>query len=136
MISPTFDSLRIFLHLMAVAVWVGGQIVLAGLVPNVRRAAPEALTPIARGFARVAWPAMGLIVFTGAWGLASQNVAERSSEYMATFGLKMLVVAVAVIATIVHSQGRSTAAKAIGGALGLLGSLAAAWCGILLAHVG
>ena len=136
MISPTFDSLRIFLHLMAVAVWVGGQIVLAGLVPNVRRAAPEALTPIARGFARVAWPAMGLIVFTGAWGLASQNVAERSSEYMATFGLKMLVVAVAVLATIIHSQGRSTAAKAIGGALGLLGSLAAAWCGILLAHVG
>ena len=136
MISPTLDSLRIFLHLMAVAVWVGGQIVLAGLVPNVRRTAPEALTPIARGFARVAWPAMGLIVFTGAWGLASQNVAERSSEYMATFGLKMLVVAVAVLATIVHSQGRSTAAKAIGGALGLLGSLAAAWCGILLAHVG
>ena len=136
MISPTLDSLRIYLHLMAVAVWVGGQIVLAGIVPALRRQAPDALTPIARGFARVAWPSMVLIVFTGAWGLASQDVAERSGDYMVTFGLKMLLVAIAVLATVIHSQGRSTAAKAIGGAAGLLGSLAAAYCGILLAHVG
>ena len=136
MIPPTLDSLRIFLHLMAVAVWVGGQIVLAGIVPGLRRQTPEAMAPVARGFARVAWPAMLLIVFTGAWGLATQDVASRSSEYMATFGIKILLVCTAVLATVIHSQGRSTAAKAIGGALGLLGSLAAAYCGILLAHVG
>lgn len=136
MISPTFESLRIFLHLMAVAVWVGGQIVLAGLVPTIRITAPEALPKVAQAFARVAWPAMIVIVFTGAWGLASVDVTDSGTEYMTTFALKMLMVFVAVAATIIHSQGTSKAAKAIGGAFGLLGSLLAAYAGILLAHVG
>ncbi len=136
MISPTLDSLRIFLHLMAVAVWVGGQIVLAGLVPTIRVSAPEALPKVAQAFARVAWPAMIVIVFTGAWGLASVDAADSGTKYMTTFALKMLMVFIAVAATVIHSQGSSKAAKAIGGALGLLGSLLAAYAGILLAHAG
>jgi putative copper export protein len=135
MISPTLDSIRIFLHLMAVAVWVGGQIVLAGIVPRLRAEKSPSLTSVAQGFARVAWPAMVVIVFTGAWGLGTIEVADKSTAYMATFGLKMLMVAAAVIATLIHSMGQSKAAKAIGGAVGLLASLAAAYGGILLAHV-
>lgn len=135
MISPTLNSLRIFLHLMAVAVWVGGQIVLAGLVPTIRESAPEALPKVAQAFARVAWPAMIVIVFTGAWGLATVDAADSGTKYMTTFALKMLMVFIAVAATVIHSQGSSKAAKAIGGALGLLGSLLAAYAGILLAHV-
>ena len=136
MISPTLDSLRIFLHLMAVAVWVGGQIVLAGLVPTIRVAAPEVLPKVARAFARVAWPAMIVIVFTGAWGLGVVDAADAGTKYMTTFAIKMLLVFVAIAATVIHSQGTSKAAKAIGGAFGLLGSLLAAYAGILLAHVG
>ena len=136
MISPTLDSLRIFLHVLGVAVWVGGQIVLAGLVPTIRVSAPDALPKVANAFARVAWPAMILIVFTGMWGLASSSSTSSDSEYMVTFAIKMLLVFVAVGATVIHSQGSSKAAKAIGGALGLLGSLLAAYAGILLAHVG
>lgn len=136
MISPTLDSLRIFLHLMSVAVWIGGQIVLAGLVPTIRNTAPEALPKVAQAFARIAWPAMIVIVFTGAWGLASVDAADSGTKYMTTFAIKMLMVFVAIAATVIHSQGTSKAAKAIGGALGLLGSLLAAYAGILLAHVG
>ena len=136
MISPTLDSLRVFLHLMAVAVWVGGQIVLAGLVPTIRVAAPEALPKVAQAFARVAWPAMIVIVFTGAWGLGVVEAADAGTKYMTTFAIKMLLVFVAIAATVIHSQGTSKAAKAIGGAFGLLGSLLAAYAGILLAHVG
>ena len=136
MISPTLDSLRIFLHVLAVAVWVGGQIVLAGLVPAIRASAPEALPKVAQAFARVAWPAMIVIVFTGMWGLSSSSASDSDTAYMVTFALKMVMVFVAVAATVVHSQGSSKAAKAIGGALGLLGSLLAAYAGILLAHVG
>lgn len=136
MISPTLDSLRVFLHLMAVAVWVGGQIVLAGLVPTIRAAAPESLPKVAQAFARVAWPAMIVIVFTGAWGLGVVDAADAGTKYMTTFAIKMFLVFVAVAATVIHSQGTSKAAKAIGGAFGLLGSLLAAYAGILLAHVG
>jgi putative copper export protein len=136
MISPTLDSLRIFLHVLAVAVWVGGQIVLAGLVPAIRASAPEALPKVAQAFARVAWPAMIVIVFTGMWGLSSSSASDSDTAYMVTFAVKMVMVFIAVAATVVHSQGSSKAAKAIGGALGLLGSLLAAYAGILLAHAG
>jgi putative copper export protein len=136
MISPTLDSLRIFLHILAVAVWVGGQIVLAGLVPAIRASAPEALPKVAQAFARVAWPAMIVIVFTGMWGLGSSSASDSDTAYMVTFAGKMVMVFIAVAATVVHSQGSSKAAKAIGGAIGLLGSLLAAYAGILLAHVG
>ena len=136
MISPTLDSLRIFLHVLAVAVWVGGQIVLAGLVPTIRTSAPDALPKVAQAFARVAWPAMIVIVFTGMWGLSASSTSESDTAYMVTFALKMVMVFIAVAATVVHSQASSKAAKAIGGALGLLGSLLAAYAGILLAHVG
>lgn len=135
MISPTLDSLRVFLHLLAVAVWLGGQIVLAGLVPAVRKVAPQAMQTIAQSFARVAWPAFVVIVFTGMWGLASTDIASETSAYSATFGIKMLIVGVAVIATLIHSQGTSKAAKGIGGALGLIASLLAAYAGVLMAHV-
>lgn len=136
MISPTLDSLRVILHLLGVAVWVGGQIVLAGLVPSVRKEAPQALASVARAFSRIAWPAMMLIILTGAWGLAEKDVADRQTDYLVTLALKLMAVGIAVAATIVHSVGTSKLSKALGGALGLLGSLFAAYCGVLLAHVG
>lgn len=136
MISPTLDSLRIYLHILGVAVWVGGQVVLAGLVPAIRTSAPEALPKVANAFARVAWPAMILIVFTGMWGLTSTSSSSSDTAYMVTFGIKMVMVFIAIAATVIHSQGSSKAAKAIGGAFGLLGSLLAAYAGILLAHAG
>ena len=136
MIQPTLNSLRTYLHLLAVCVWLGGQVVLAGVVPKLRKTNPEAFTNIAKGYASIAWPAMILIVFTGAWGLAATDTANQSTEYMVTFGVKMLLVAGAVIATLIHSNGTSKLAKGLGGAIGLLATLVAAYCGVLLAHVG
>ena len=136
MIQPTLNSLRTFLHILAVCVWLGGQIVLAGTVPKLRKTNPEALSDIAKGFAVIAWPAMILMVFTGAWGLAETDTADQSSAYMLTFGIKMLLVATAIIATVIHSNGTSKIAKGLGGAIGLLATLFAAYCGVLLAHVG
>jgi putative copper export protein len=135
-IQPTLNALRTFLHILAVCVWLGGQIVLAGTVPKLRKTNPEALSDIAKGFAVIAWPAMILMVFTGAWGLAETDTADQSSAYMVTFGIKMLLVATAIIATVIHSNGTSKIAKGLGGAIGLLATLFAAYCGVLLAHVG
>ena len=136
MIQPTLNSFRTYLHVLSVCVWLGGQIALAGVVPKLRKTNPEALTNIAKGYASIAWPAMILIVFTGAWGLAATDTANQSTEYMVTFGVKMLLVAGAVIATLIHSNGTSKLAKGLGGAIGLLATLVAAYCGVLLAHVG
>jgi putative copper export protein len=136
MISPTVDSLRILLHLIAVAIWVGGQIVLAGVVPALRLASPTALPVIAKSFARVAWPAMIVIVLTGVWGLGEINATERSSEYLATFAIKLLLVGAAIVATLIHSAGQTKIAKSLGGAVGLLASLIAMYLGTLMAHVG
>jgi putative copper export protein len=136
MILPTLDSLRIFLHIIAVAVWVGGQIVLAGIVPALRQSAPGALPLVAKGFSKVAWPAMAIILVTGVWSLGTVNVADQSSEYLVTLAIKVLVVGVAAAATIIHSVGETKLAKALGGALGLIGSVTAMYAGTLLAHAG
>lgn len=136
MIQPTLDSFRTYLHIVAVCVWLGGQIVLAGIVPKLRKTNPDALSNIAKSYAAIAWPSMILIVFTGAWGLAETDTADYSSAYMVTFGIKMLLVAAAVIATLIHSNGTSKISKGFGGAIGLLATLFAAYCGVLLAHVG
>jgi hypothetical protein len=55
---------------------------------------------------------------------------------MVTFGIKMLLVATAIIATLIHSNGTTKIAKGLGGAVGLLATLFATYCGVLLAHVG
>lgn len=136
MIEPTLNSVRTYLHILAVSVWLGGQVVLAGVVPKLRQTNPEALTNLAKGYAAIAWPAMIFIVLTGVWGLAEVDVAKNSSEYIVTFGIKMLLVAGAIIATLIHSNGTSKLAKGLGGAIGLFATLVAAYCGVLLAHVG
>ncbi len=136
MLSPDLDTVRLFVHALAAAVWVGGQITLAGLVPTVRRAAPEALAPIARAFARLAWPAFVVLIATGAWNLAAVDVVSTSTSYQVTVLVKVLVSAAAGAATAVHSVGRSRAAIALGGAIGLLCSLAAMFLGLLLQRGG
>ena len=136
MIQPTLNSIRTYLHVLAVCVWLGGQVVLAGVVPKLRKTNPEVLSNIAKGYATIAWPAMILIVITGAWGLTEIDTSNQSSAYMVTFGIKMLLVATAIIATLIHSNGTTKIAKGLGGAIGLLATLFAAYWGVLLAHVG
>ncbi len=132
MLSPTLDTVRLFVHVLAASVWVGGQIALAGIVPSVRRVAPEATKAIANAFARVAWPAFAVVVLTGFWNLTEVNVGDTSTAYQVTLFLKVLLAMASGAAAVVHQVGRSKAALAIGGAVGLLAALAAMFCGYLL----
>lgn len=59
------EELRLFVHLLAATVWVGGQLVLAALVPALRAAGPGVPAAAARAFSRVAWPAFGVLLVTG-----------------------------------------------------------------------
>ncbi len=133
MLSPTSETIRLFLHVVAASVWVGGQIALAGIVPAVRRSHPAATKVMAQAFARVAWPAFGLTVLTGMWSLMAEDITEQSSAYQATLLLKIAVAIASGVFAAVHTIGRTKMALAVGGALGALTAIGAMFLGILLA---
>ena len=131
-LTPALDTLRISLHIASVAVWVGGQIVVAAVVPRLRSEYRAALPLVAKGFARVAWPSFAVAVLTGMWSVMTVDVGATSSGYQLAMMLKVLAVLLSGGAAAIHSAGSSTAAKAIGGALGLLFALAAVVLGVLI----
>jgi len=132
MLSPTADSIRLFLHVLAASVWVGGQIVLGGLVPKLRQVAPESLKVAANAFARIAWPAFAVVVVTGMWNILDIKVGDMSTEYQITMFVHVLLAMAAAMFVVIHSIGQTKLALALGGALGLLTSLGAMFVGILL----
>ena len=132
MLSPNADSIRLFLHVLAASVWVGGQIVLGGLVPKLRQVAPESLKVAANAFARIAWPAFAVVVVTGMWNILDITVGDMTSEYQITMFVHVLLAMAAAMFVVIHSIGQTKLALALGGALGLLTSLGAMFVGILL----
>ena len=132
MLNPTLDTFRLLVHILAASVWIGGQIVLAGIVPRLRQIGPEATRAAANGFARVAWPAFAIVVVTGLWNLAEVDVADTSTAYQVTLFVKILLAMASGAAAFVHQIGNTTSAKAIGGAIGLLAALGAMFTGYLL----
>lgn len=109
------STVRLFLHVLAATVWVGGQLTLAGLVPVVRTLGPEATRAVARQFDRIAWPAFAVLVATGIWNLVAVDVTDTSTEYQATLGLKLVLVALAA-----------------GGTAAAIGAIGALFLGVLL----
>lgn len=132
MLSPTMQTLRLFLHILAASVWVGGQIVLAGIVPSLRRSFPDATKIVAQAFARVAWPAFAIVVVTGLWNLMEIDVTNTSTSYQVTLFVKIALAMLSGAAAAVHQIGQTKLALAVGGALGLLAALGAMFCGYLL----
>ncbi|MGI9577809.1 MAG: hypothetical protein ACR2OH_06400, partial [Microthrixaceae bacterium] len=121
---------RVFLHVLAASVWVGGQIVLAGLVPTVRDIDPDAPRKVARAFNRIAWPAYGVAVVTGIWNLL--DIPAEDPPYV-ELGLKVVVVALSGIGAAVHQVARGNKAMlAIGGAMSAIFAVAAMWIGVAL----
>ncbi len=125
MLAPSVDTIRLALHLIGVAVWVGGQLVVGTIVAVVRRSHPDATRAIARGFSYAAWPGFALVVVTGLWSLAVIDVAATSTEYQVTLLIKLVLVMVSGAAAFVHQVGTTKLALAAGGAIALLTALAA-----------
>ena len=132
MIEITWSTVRLFLHVLGATVWVGGQITVAYLLPTLRGLGEDAPRTVAARFNQVAWAGFALLLVTGVWSLLVIDVGDRSTEYHATLGLKLLAVGVSVAGVVIHILGRSKAALAVGGALGALGAFAALFLGVLL----
>ena len=132
MLPVTATTIRLFVHVLAATVWVGGQLTLAGLVPGLRQLDAEAPRAVARRFSRIAWPAFGVLVVTGVWNLVEVEIGDASNDYQVTVFVKLLVVAVSGVAAFAHQRATTRRGLAIGGAVSGLSALGALLLGVLL----
>jgi len=126
------DSIRVFLHLLGVAGWVGGQIVMVGLLPLLRSLGPDVPRIAAVRFARVAWPCFGLAVVTGIWSLFAVEIGNQDTGYLTALLVKLLLVGLSGVAAAVHATTRGVALRGATGALGGLAALGALFAGAVL----
>jgi uncharacterized membrane protein len=124
-----WEAIR-WLHLLAMAFFVGGQLVLAAaVVPAFRRtegAGREPLRAIARGFGRGTLVALAVLIATGA------AMASHFGDWdEGTLHVKLALVVVAGVLVLAHI--RRPQAHALEGATFLV-SLAIVWLGVALAH--
>ncbi|HEU5302732.1 MAG TPA: CopD family protein [Acidimicrobiia bacterium] len=131
MLPTTWATVRVFLHVVAATVWVGGQLTLAGLVPGLRALGPDAPRTVARRFNRIAWPAYGVLVITGIWNILAVD-PDFSSSYGRTVMIKITVVAISGVTAFLHSIARTKTWLAVFGALSGISALAALFLGVLL----
>ncbi len=98
----SIDTIRIFLHLLAVCIWVGGQFTLAAAARSLRSAGPEAAGSAARAFARLAWPAYGIAWVTGIWNLWDVRITEQSTSYQVTVAVKLGIILLSGLVAFIH----------------------------------
>src|SRR5512133_558526 len=109
------ETLRLFLHVLAATIWVGGQLTLAALVPALRSAGAEVPKAAARAFNRVAWPAFGVLVLTGIWNVVAEN--DDSAAYQSTLMVKYTLVLLSGVTALLHARATSKRGMAVFGAL-------------------
>jgi putative copper export protein len=126
------DAVRLSIHVLAAAVWVGGQATLAGLVPTARTLGSGAPRALAQAFARIQWPVYAVLVLTGIWNVSATH-AGQPSPWKVVLGVKIAVVALAGLAAWLHSRSTSRAGLAAWGAVSSLSSVAALVMGVFLA---
>ncbi|CAB4774832.1 MAG: hypothetical protein F2718_04095 [Actinobacteria bacterium] len=132
MLTEFSESIRLFLHILGASVWVGGQLVLALLVPMLRKRDPELPRAVARAFNKIGWPAYALLLITGMWNLA--NPPETvTSAYQMTIGIKMFLVVISGLSAYVHTKAKNPTAMAMWGAVSGLSTLATMYVGVTLA---
>src|SRR3954470_3500355 len=116
------------LHLLAMAFFVGGQLLLAAAVVPVERRAPdrERLRAIARRFGYGTLVAIGVLLATGA---ALAGHFRRWGD--STLHVKLALVGLVAVLTVWHM--RRPSMHVLEGAIFLV-SLAIVWLGVELAH--
>jgi putative copper export protein len=132
MLPASWDTVRMFVHVLAATVWVGGQLTLAALVPALRRLGSEVPRAAARRFNQVAWPAFAVLVATGVWNIIAEQ-DKITGEYEVTLVVKLVTVAISGLTAALHVRARTTTGLAAFGALTAISALAALFLGVMLA---
>ena len=135
MLSISTADIRLFLHVLAATVWVGGQLTMAGLVPVLRKAGADVPKSVAQQFNKIAWPAFGVLIITGLWNVqANHDRISHDADYRATFFMKLGFVVLSGVSAYLHTRATSKQGLAIWGAATGLFALASLFVGIVLAH--
>src|SRR5512142_2254121 len=118
MLAVSWDTIRLFLHVLAATIWVGGQLLLAMLVPVLRRFGTDVLRAAARRFNQVAWAAFAVLVATGIWNIAAISGTDSdTARYRTTLTVKLAVVVVSGVTAALHIRAGTARSRAILGAL-------------------
>lgn len=126
-------AFRLFLHVLAASIWVGGQIVLVALLPTVRKLGDDAGNKVGRAYNRLAWPAFAVAVVTGLWNIFALPIADLRHPWIE---LKVLAVILSGTGAALHQFGRgNTALLAIGGTMSSVFAVAAMYLGFLVTYV-
>ncbi len=133
MLAVTWETIRLFLHVLAATVWVGGQVTLAALVPTVRSFGVDIPRAAARRFNVVAWPAFAVLVATGIWNVIAEQ-SKISGSYQSTLIVKLGFVLVSGVTAFLHARSRGAIGLAVFGTLTAASALAALFVGIMLAE--
>lgn len=102
-----------WIHLLAAATWTGGLIVLAGIVPSLRKAGADRsiLQAAARQFGRLSWTALAVAVATGVL------MVIRLGWPWSRLDLKIILVAAAAILALAHQLTARRTGPAVRGVL-------------------
>src|SRR6185503_13518164 len=104
-LAPAWDTVRLSLHILAATIWVGGQLVLAGLVSVLRPFGAQVPRAAARRYNQIAWPAFAVLVLTGLWNLAAVD-GHQSTGYRAVLIAKLAVVVLSGLTAYLHIRAR------------------------------
>jgi len=103
------------------------------MVATARGISSDAPKALARAFARLSWPAFGVLVATGIWNITASHPSQQSPAWRVVLWAKVAVVALAGLAALLHSASRSRRGLAVWGSLSGLAALGALVLGVLLA---
>lgn len=132
MLEVGLETVRMFLHVLAATIWVGGQLVLAALVAPLRRHSAQSPGVAARAFNRVAWSAYAVLVVTGLWNIAAEW-GGADAAWRTTLWVKLAAVAASGLTAFLHTRADTPRGRAVWGALTGLTALVALFLGVLLA---
>lgn len=129
----------LWVHVVAACVWIGGQVVVAAVIPLLRGTEGLAAA-VGRRYQLVAWPAFAALAVTGVINVGNAGLQWShllDSAPGRTLAIKLGLVAVSGAAAALHAfvqapRGRSAAWSAGLGSLSLLAAAVAALYGVAI----
>ncbi|MGH7721202.1 MAG: CopD family protein [Candidatus Dormibacteria bacterium] len=146
----SWQTLILFVHIIAACVWIGGQITIAAVIPALRTH-PELTSIIGRRFQILAWTAFGVLILTGVgnvlglgMGWSDLTTTSQGRLLLDKLGLVLLSGGAATLHSLILAPRQRTrvsrhalsASSAILGSASLLAALGAALYGVVIARAG